>query len=264
MGAFVDEIGDLKAATGKPARLGGIPHETGTTGFGVGVTIDTVLGCVRGEIPLPESLSDAKVAIQGFGNVGSELAKYLYSKGAKVVAVSDYWSAIYDKNGLDVDKLVQFAYAKNAKQSVGNYKNADRIQRDSIYGIECDFFVPAAHEKVLTMETISQLKTKVIVEAANCPTTWEAERSLHKRGILLMPDLLANAGGVIGSYVEYKGGNVDEAFSLIDSKIRMNTSLVVDRSLKTGTMPRIVAMDIAMERVNKAMQRTKTSQTGGQ
>ncbi len=251
--AFVNEVGDLRAATGKPEHLGGIPHETGTTGFGVAVAIEAMLERVKGEIPLPKSLSEVKVVIQGFGNVGSELAKFLHAKGAKVVAVCDYWSAIHDEKGIDIAKVAKFAYAKSEAQSLGSYKEAKKIPRDSIFDIECDIFVPAAVGNVITMETAPRLKTKAIVEAANNPTTSEAEKFLHKKGIPVLPDILVNAGGVIGSYAEYKGQTVDEAFSLIDSKIRKNTTLVLDRSLQTGTMPRFVAMDIATERVAEAM-----------
>jgi len=251
--AFVKEVGDLRAATGKPTRLGGIPHETGTTGFGVVVAIEAMLEGVKGEMPLPKSLQGARVVVQGFGNVGSELAKFLQAKGARIVAICDYWSAIHNEKGIDITKVARFAYAKNEAQSVGNYKDARKIPRDNIFDIECDFFVPAAVGNVITMETASRLKAKAVVEAANNPTTSEAERFLHKKGVLVLPDVLVNAGGVIGSYAEYKGKSVDEAFALIDSKIRKNTELVLDRSLQAGTIPRLVALDIAMERVAEAM-----------
>jgi glutamate dehydrogenase (NAD(P)+) len=250
--AFVDEVGDLRAATGKPERLGGIPHEMGTTGFGVGVSIEALLDRTQGET-LPKSLNDLTVAIQGFGNVGSELAKFLYSKGVRVVAICDYWAGIFDEKGIDISQATKFAYAKDEAQSVACYKNAKKIPRDGIFDVECDIFIPAAVGNVITMQTAPRLKAKAVVEAANNPTTSEAERYLYKKGILTLPDILVNAGGVIGSYAEYKGESVDDAFALIDSKIRKNTTLVLDRSLQTGTMPRIIALDIAMQRVSQAM-----------
>jgi glutamate dehydrogenase (NAD(P)+) len=251
--AFVNEVGDLRAATGKPEQLGGIPHETGTTGFGVGVSIEAMLERLKGDMNLPKSLHDLRVVVQGFGNVGSELAKFLYSKGARIVAICDYWSAIYNEKGIDITQASKFAYAKSESQSISCYKDANQIPRDDIFDIECDIFVPAAVGNVITMETAPRLKTKVIVEAANNPTTTEAELYLHRKGIMVLPDFLVNAGGVIGSYAEYKGKNVDEAFSLIDTRIRQNTTLVLDRCLRDGTMPRRVALDIAMERVSEAM-----------
>jgi glutamate dehydrogenase (NAD(P)+) len=251
--AFVNEVGDLRAATGKPEHLGGIPHETGTTGFGVGVSIEALLDRAKGEMHIPESLHDLTAVIQGFGNVGSELAKFLYSKGARVVAICDYWSGIFNKKGIDINQVAKFAYAKNETQSISSYKDAEKMPRDSIFDIECDIFVPAAVGNVITMKTAPRLKTKAVFEAANNPTTSEAERYLYRKGILTLPDFLVNAGGVIGSYAEYKGQSIDEAFALIDSKIRTNTSLVLDRCFQTGTMPRAVALDIAMERVAEAM-----------
>jgi len=254
--AFVKEVGDLRAATGKPMHLGGIPHETGTTGLGLGVAIEAMLERVKGEMPLPKSLQDTRVVIQGFGNVGSELAKFLHAKSARIVAICDYWSAIHDEKGIDITKVARFAYAKNEAQSIGNYKDARKILRDSIFDIKCDIFIPAAVDNVITMETAPRLKAKAVVEAANNPTTSEAEKFLHKKGVLVLPDILVNAGGVIGSYAEYRGKSVDEAFGLIDSKIRKNTELVLDQSLQAGTIPRLVALDIAMERVAEAMAQT--------
>jgi glutamate dehydrogenase (NAD(P)+) len=251
--AFVNEVGDLKAATGKPEHLGGIPHETGTTGFGVGVSIEALLDRAGGEMHLPKSLHGLTAVIQGFGNVGSELAKFLHSRGARVVAICDYWSGIFNEKGIDIDQVAKFAYAKNEAQSISSYKDAKKIPRDSIFDVECDIFVPAAVGNVITMETAPRLKTKAVFEAANNPTTSEAERYLYRKGILTLPDFLVNAGGVIGSCAEYKGQNVDEAFDLIESKIRKNTALVLDRCLETGAMPRVVALDIAMERVAEAM-----------
>jgi len=115
---------------------------------------------------------------------------------------------------------------------------------------------------VITMETAPRLMAKAVVEAANNPTTSEAEKFLHKKGVLVLPDILVNAGGVIGSYAEYKGKSVDEAFGLIDSKIRKNTELVLGQSLQAGTIPRLVALDIAMERVAEAMAQTHINTEG--
>ncbi len=254
--AFVNEVGDLRAATGKPDFLGGIPHETGTTGFGVGVSIEAFLDRAKGEMHLPESLRDLTVVIQGFGNVGSELAKFLHSRGARVVAICDYWSGIFNEKGIDINEVTKFSYAKSENETVSRYKGGKKIPRDSIFDIECDIFVPAAIGNVITAETAPRLKTKAIFEAANNPTSSDAERYLYKKGILTLPDILVNAGGVIGSYAEYKGQDIDEAFALIDSKIRENTALVLDRCLENHTMPRDVALLIAMNRVAEAMTRT--------
>ena len=250
--AFVDEIGDLKAATGKPERLGGIPHETGTTGFGLFVAIQALLERNE-EWGLPRSLGDVRVAIQGFGNVGFALAKFLHASGAKVVAVNDFWWGVYDEKGIDIKAAEKFASARNERSSLGGYKAARRIPREDIFDIECDIFVPAAVGNVVTSQTAPRLRTRAVMEAANNPTTHEAERFLHDRGVVVLPDMLVNAGGVIGSYAEYKGQSTNEAFTLIDSKIRKNTELVLAKSSETGAIPRFAAMDIATERVAQAM-----------
>lgn len=262
--AFVREVGDLRAATGKPEHLGGIPHETGTTGFGVAVAIEGTLELVKGQVPLPESLRDVKVAIQGFGNVGSELARFLCARGARVVAICDYWSGVYDENGIDFGKVSKFAYAKSEAQSLAGCKEIRKIPCDGIFDVECDIFVPAAAGNVITVETASRLKAKAIVEAANNPTSREAEKFLHKRGVLILPDILVNAGGVIGSYAECNGKTADEAFALIDTKIRKTTALVLDRSLETAAIPRVVAMEIAKQRVKEAMTWDDIGSEGGE
>lgn len=259
--AFVEEIGDLKAATGKPERLGGIPHESGTTGFGVGVSIETALEALSQVIPIKNSLTGLKVAIQGFGNVGSELAKYLSNKEAKIVGISDYWGAIHNPNGLKVSNTLKHAYATNEANSIIHCKGAKKIPRDNLLYVDCDILVPAAVSNVITAENSDRIKAKIVVEAANNPTTAKAEEILFRRGILVMPDILVNAGGVIGSYVEYIGKSADEAFEIIDSKIRKNTNQVLETSInsETMTLPRAVALKIAKERVYKAMMHRTSS-----
>jgi glutamate dehydrogenase (NAD(P)+) len=259
--AFVEVIGDLKAATGKPEHLGGIPHELGTTGFGVGVSIETTLEVLSQVSSIQESLTGLKVAIQGFGNVGSELAKYLANKGAKIVGLSDYWGAVFNLNGINISKALKYAYATDEAHSIKNSKGATEIPRDDLLYVDCDILVPAAVSKVITAENANLIKAKLIVEAANLPTTLDAEEILFKRGVLVMPDMLVNAGGVIGSYVEYLGKSADEAFAMIDSKIRNNTKQVLDTSInsETVTPPRTAAMKIAMERVSRAMYHRNSS-----
>lgn len=253
--AFVEEIGNMKAATGKPDHLGGIPHELGTTGFGVGVSIETMLEVLSQVTPMQKSLTDLRVSIQGFGNVGSELAKYLVNKGAKVVCLSDYWGTTYNAKGIDVQKALKHAYATSEANSIKHCKGSTEIPRDDVLYADCDVLVPAAVSNAITVQNADKVKAKLIVEAANNPVTNLAEEMLFKRGILILPDFLVNAGGVIGSYVEYIGGKADEAFEMIDAKIRQNTREVLERAInhETVTMPRVMGMRIAKERVAKAM-----------
>jgi glutamate dehydrogenase (NAD(P)+) len=253
--AFVGEIGDLKAATGKPEHLGGIPHELGTTGFGVGVSIETTLEILSQVTPIKETLTDLKVAIQGFGNVGSELAKYLANKGAKIVGLSDYWGAVYNHDGIEITKALKHAYATDETHSIQKCPGTTEIPRDDLLYVDCDILVPAAVSRVIHEGNADMIKAKLVVEAANIPTTPGAEEMLFKRGILVMPDMLVNAGGVIGSYVEYLGKDADEAFAMIDSKISNNTKQVLKTSISDDsvTMPRVAAMKIAKDRVSRAM-----------
>jgi len=270
--AFVEEIGNPKAATGKPDHLGGIPHEIGTTGFGVGVSIETTLEVLSQVTPIQQSLEGLRVVIQGFGNVGSELAKYLANKGARIIGISDFWGAAANPQGFDISKILKHAYATDEAQSIKNCKSGTQIGRDEVLELDCDVLVPAAVSNAITEQNAGQIKAKLVFEGANNPTTPEAEEKLFRRGILVIPDMLINAGGVIGSYVEYLGKSADEAFAMINSKIRQNTRVVLKEAITDGAvaLPRKVAMRIAMSRVSDAMQSrarknlASTNQFGGE
>lgn len=253
--AFVIAVGDLKGATGKPEKLGGIPHELGTTGFGVGVSLETSLLMIGNKIGLSENLEGVRVAIQGFGNVGIGIAKYLAKKGAKIVAINDLWGCAYNKNGIDIEKAEKHSYATNEKQSIKNYKDAEIVPRDDIIKVDCDVFIPCACGDFITKENESFLKAKLIIEGANNAVTPDAEHSLYKRGVIVIPDFLANAGGVIGSYAEIKRMSVEEAFLLIESKIKVNTTTVLEGHISSGCTPRKIAKKLAEKRILSAMKR---------
>ncbi|MFW9887615.1 MAG: Glu/Leu/Phe/Val dehydrogenase [Candidatus Thorarchaeota archaeon] len=255
MAAFVDEVGDLKAATGKPASMGGIPHELGTTGFGVGVALETGLGILCVHLGLCEDLSENRVVIQGFGNVGLGIAKYLAAKGAKIVALNDYWGTTYNPDGIDIENAQKYSYATRERDSVQNYRFGQRLPRDEILSIDCDILIPCAVGDVINLDTYDSIKARYIVEGANNATNPRAEELLWKKGAIIIPDFLANAGGVIGSYVEYKRGNEAEAFSMIESKISSNARLVLELALDRGLSPRVIAKEIAQQRVLDAMEK---------
>ena len=255
MAAFVEEVGDLQGATGKPERLGGIPHELGTTGFGVGISLETGLGMIHELVGLPEDLSDIRAAIQGFGNVGIGIAKFLHKKGAKVVALNDYWGAVYNPKGIDIEKVEKHSYATYEKDSIKNCEGAKVIPREDIFKVDCDVFVPAACGNVINADNWSSIKAKYIVEGANNATTAEAEQGLYEKGTIIIPDFLANAGGVIGSYAEYKRMDAKEAFALIESKIKKNTETVIQKSLDSNITARRAAKEIAKERLLDAMEK---------
>ena len=253
--AFVEEIGSMKAATGKPERLGGIPHELGTTGFGVGVSIEKTLEVLSKALDIQEHCEGLRVVIQGFGNVGSELLKYLSNRGAKIIGISDYWGAAYNPKGIDALRALKHAYACDDAHSIRNCKGTTEIARDDVLYLDCDVLVPAAVANVITHLNTAKIKANLIFEAANNPITGIAEQMLFERGVLVIPDCLVNAGGVIGSYVEYIGGNADEAFALIDKKIRENVRQVMEDAINSDTiaLPRAVAMKIAQDRVLESM-----------
>ena len=261
--AFVDEVGDLHAATGKPTKMGGIPHELGTTGFGVGVALETGFEILCDQLGLCEDLSANRVVIQGFGNVGLGIAKYLAAKGVKIVALNDYWGTTYNPDGIDIEKAEKHSYATRERDSIKNYKFGQELPRDDILSIDCDILVPCAIGDAINLNTWDSIKARYIVEGANNSTNPRAEELLYQKGVVIIPDFLANAGGVIGSYVEYKWGNEAEAFSMIESKIRNNTMLVLEHALDRGLSPRVIAKEIAQQRVLDAMEkRANTYKTG--
>ena len=144
-------------------------------------------------------LHNARVVIQGFGNAGSYLAKFMYEAGAKVIGISDVNAALYNENGLDIEDLM------DRRDSFGTVTNLfkDTITNEELLSLDCDILVPAAIENQITADNAAAIRAKIIVEAANGPTTLEATRMVTERGILLVPDVLASAGGVIVSYFEW-------------------------------------------------------------
>ncbi|MCD6381708.1 MAG: Glu/Leu/Phe/Val dehydrogenase [Candidatus Aenigmarchaeota archaeon] len=235
---FVEGNRNLDSCTGKPKDLGGLPHELGSTGFGA--FHSTMVGIEF----LGLSVSDVKVGVQGFGNVGSFTAKFLAEKGAKIVAVSDSKGVIYNENGLDVEELIK---VKQETRSVVNYKDGKVI--DDIFGLDVDVLIPAALSDVINESNVDKIKAKLIVEAANIPMKEHIEEQLHKKGILIIPDFVANAGGVISSYAEYMGYDEKKAFELIEEKVKKNTKLALEKAKELNVKPRDAAMEIAKERI---------------
>lgn len=240
---FAEANGSMKACTGKPKELGGIPHELGSTGFGVFHATKVAIehyGMI---------LKDATVSIQGFGNVGSFAAKFLAEAGAKVVAVSDSSGCVHAPEGIDVRRLLEI---KEKTGSVINYPS--KAKCENIFELPVDILIPAATADVINRGNVDRVDAKVIVEAANIPIPQDIEEVLFERDVLVVPDFVANAGGVISSYVEYIGGKAEQMFKLVEEKIKKNTKLVLEKS-KSGKMnPREAAMEIAKKRIRDKMQ----------
>lgn len=250
MAAFALENGSMKSCTGKPENMCvkpgvkcGIPHEYGSTGFGV---VQSTL--VAAEY-INLDVEDMTAAIEGFGNVGSFVVRYLAENGVKLIAISDSKGCIYNSEGLDYEKLSE---VKNKTGSVINYKPGEVLENKEIFKFSIDVLIPAALSDVITSDNVGDVKAKMIVEAANIPMKPELEEILRKRGVLVIPDFLANAGGVISSYSEYRGHNPIQMFSLVQRKIRRNTRLVLEHAEEKNIGLRDAALNIAKERIIKA------------
>jgi len=258
MAIFAHEIGDMRACTGKPSELGGIPHELGTTGYGVSVALQTALNILK-ELKithLPQR-TQTRVVIQGFGNVGSFAARFLDQNGIKVVGVSDVSGFIYskDEKGLNIPKLMKDMKGKAKLSDLQDY-GYDIRDKDEIFEIDLDIFIPAAMGGVINNKTAPKLLgngVKMVVEAANIPTTSDACDYLHKNKIWIIPDFLANAGGVIGSFVEYQGRTEKEAFDLIEYKITKNIKEVLTEAIMREVNPRKIATELSKQIVYRAM-----------
>lgn len=238
---YVKANGNMKSATGKPRKMGGLPHELGSTGYGVHRAIHQAVD------HMGMSLEGASVAIEGFGNVGSFVAKFLDKDGSRIVAVSDSHGVIYNQKGLDVKRLIQI---KKAGKSVTSYRPGRILPNREIIRIKADVLVPAAVPNLIAIGDVDSVKAKLIVQGSNIPMTIETESMLHKKGVIVIPDFVANAGGVISSYVEWKGGTKKEMFSLIRKKIDHNTRMVLEKTDEIKALcPRNVALDIAKHKV---------------
>jgi glutamate dehydrogenase (NAD(P)+) len=243
---FAEAIGDKKACTGKPKDMGGIPHELGSTGFGVAHATKVALK------HLGLKIEDATVAIEGYGNVGTFAHKFLSEWGAKVVAVSDSKGVIYSEDGLDYEELIE---VKQKTGSVVNYKKGRVLPNKEIFELKVDVLIPAALPDVINESNYRNVKAKVIVEAGNIVMSEEIEGKLHERGVLVVPDFAANAGGVISSWVEYIGKDADYMFKVVEEKITKNVKLVLDNAKKNNVKPRDAALEIAKQRVLAAMKK---------
>ncbi|MEM7552850.1 MAG: Glu/Leu/Phe/Val dehydrogenase [Cyanobacteria bacterium P01_A01_bin.84] len=184
--------------TGKPLSVGGSLGREMATGRGVMIAIREALAD-RGE-----TLAGTKVAIQGFGNVGSAAAFLLYEAGAKIIAVSTGAGGVYSEIGLDIPALKTYA-AENHRKVTG-FPEAVPISNEELLTLPCDVLIPAALENQITKDNVNQVKAKIIAEAANGPITLKANLSLEGRGVSVLPDILANAGGVVVSYLEWVQG----------------------------------------------------------
>lgn len=235
---FVEAAKNRKAATGKPKKLKGLPHELGSTGFGVALAVREALAFKNIEI------KGARIAIEGFGNVGTFAFKFLSSWGASIVAVSDSRGTITSPAGLKYGELMKI---KKSSGSVVNAPGGTAIDGAAIFELDVDVLIPAALPDVINDSNVVRVKAPIIVEGANIPMRDDIERALHKRGVLVIPDFVANAGGVISSYAEHKGMNEKKMFVLVEEKITKSMARLLDGMAKTKRPAREIAHDLSLQ-----------------
>jgi glutamate dehydrogenase (NAD(P)+) len=242
MAWIYDETG---RACGLPEELGGLPlDKLGATGFGLAECAE--VACPYAGI----DLKGARVAVQGFGSVGRAAAKFLAEKGAILVAASDTQGTIYSKEGLDVSQLIE---TKMSKGAVRYCNEGICLEIDELFSVECDILIPAATPDVIHEDNAYTIKAKLILQGANIPATRAAEEILMKRGILSVPDFIANAGGVIMAAMEYEKKMEKETFEAISLKIKKNTKFILENAMHEKILPRVAAEKIAREKVLEAM-----------
>jgi glutamate dehydrogenase (NAD(P)+) len=235
--------------TGKPVDLHGSPGREEATGLGCTYIIEQVLKRTGGTI------SEKTFAIQGFGNVGSHLARHLALRNGKVVAVSDVSAALYKKDGIDIPELLQWV---ERKRTIEGFPGAEPMERDQLIYLDVDVMVPAALGNVFTKENAHLVRARTIIEAANAPTTPEADEVFEKKGILVVPDILANAGGVVVSYFEWVQNlqvhrwELEEVQQKLGRYMEKAFKTVWDLARSKGISMRTAAYVVAIGRVGKA------------
>ncbi len=233
--------------TGKPLVLGGSAGRVEATGRGVMVSAFAAME------KLKINPFKATCAVQGFGNVGSISAKLLAERGVKILGVSDVSGAYYNENGINIEEAI--AYRDNNGMSLEGYKNATRITNEELLALEVDVLVPAAKEDVITLDNVHNLRCKLIVEGANGPTSAKADAVVQEKGIMAVPDILANSGGVTVSYFEwvqnrlgYKWG-LDRVQRRSDRILKEAFERVYNTAQQHNTTLRIGAYVVAIDKV---------------
>jgi glutamate dehydrogenase (NAD(P)+) len=220
----------------------GLPFEFHITGHGVYCAARAAFE-VAGR-----PFAGASVAVEGFGHVGVGVAMYSVKNGAKLVAVSTIEGAVVREQGLDLEHLLVLR-EKHGDRCVLEYADGDRIPNTELYFLDVDLLVPGARPNVITSDNVEKVRAKVISSGGNIPISEQAEDRLFARGILSVPDFIANAGGVISSWVDYLGGGVEQAFKANENLIGRITKEVLTEALRSNTTPRRVATKTVDSRI---------------
>jgi len=254
MDTYANHVGHIEPAivTGKPISLGGSQGRREATGVGVAYLVKRYLE------DLKIAPSQATVAIQGFGNVGSEAALALVDYGAKIIAISDYTGGFYNPKGIDVRKALQFIATQTVLR---DFEGGEPISNAELLELECTVLIPAAMERVITPENAPKLRCRVLAEAANGPTTYQADKVLTKRGdITVIPDILCNSGGVIVSYFEWLQNRQsyywerDEVMTKLFKILNRAKESVEQQKVRYGFSRRLAAQTLGIQRVADAKQ----------
>jgi glutamate dehydrogenase (NAD(P)+) len=239
----------LGVVTGKPLTIGGSLGREEATARGA-------LFCIREAVAKKDlRLEGMSVAVQGFGNVGSYLAKFLAEDGAKVIAISDSQTGLHNPNGIDVQAALAH---KRQNGSLAGLKGAEEITNDELLLLDCDVLAPCALEQVITEANAPQVKARIVCEGANGPVTPAADEILEEKGIMILPDILANAGGVIVSYFEWVQGLQEYFWKEAEVNARLNDIITkaFDETWQTyqqrETTMRFAAYGLAVQRVSEA------------
>ncbi|CAN5617291.1 glutamate dehydrogenase [soil metagenome] len=242
--------GEPAVITGKPLSIGGSLGRTEATGRGLSFTVREA--AKRQNI----NMNEATVVVQGFGNAGQFAAQLVEEQGAKVIAVSDTQGAIINKNGFKANELIKF---KLENKSIRGFPGATEINNDELLTTECTILIPAALENQITKDNASRIKTKIVAEAANGPTTPEADQIFYENNILVIPDVLANSGGVTVSYFEWLQNLRREYWSEAEVNERLDVIMtrafaeVYDAHQKYNTNMRTASIALAVNRVAEAI-----------
>jgi len=236
--------------TGKPVEIGGSLGRNHATGLGV------IYVCERAMETMGMKMQGSRIVIQGFGNVGSFAAKFAHQRGAKIIAVSDVTGGYFNGDGLNIPEMIEYV---RENKNLANYPNAQKITNEELLLIPCDALLPCALEGQIDTHNAERIQTKLIVEGANGPVTNAATKILHKRGIFIAPDVIANGGGVIVSYFEWVQDIMsffwDEAD--IDAKLKSVILKAFDQvylfQQNQKVDMRAAAMAVSVKRLEKAM-----------
>ena len=236
--------------TGKPVALGGTVGRKEATGRGVSIITKEILK--NRKIPL----EDCRIVIQGFGSVGYWSAKFLNDMGCKIIAVSNIHGAIFNNNGLDINLL---GTHQLSDPNLGTFPGVDTISNKELLFLPCDVLIPAALERQITAQNADQINARILIEAANGPITPEADIILQERGIQVIPDVVANSGGVIVSYFEWVQDlehifwDLEEVNSKLTSIIINSLSNVTNTAARYNTTLRTGALALAVDRISRSL-----------